>query len=70
MPTPAILAGRWPTQIKVQCRNEESFEATIRFQYIPRRGLTPVIDCPHCGRGYYLTVDGEWTSDRPLVILT
>lgn len=69
MPTPSMVAGRWPTKVKVQCRNEEPFEAVIKFQPIPDRGLIPYIDCPHCARGYYLEPNGEWTADRPLVIL-
>jgi len=69
MDSPSIGAGRWPTKVKVQCRNEAPFEAVIKFQHIPHKGLTPYIDCPHCGRSYYLDVDGEWTADRPLKIL-
>lgn len=68
-----IKAGVWRTTVKVQCRNEPPFEATIRFHPIPRRGsssiIDPIIDCPHCGRSYALASDGEWLSDRPLVIL-
>ena len=59
----------FPTTVKVQCRSEEPFNATIRFAYIPGKGLTPFIDCPHCGREYYLKDDGNWESDRPLVFL-
>ena len=69
-PLPAIVAGRWPTKVRVQCRNEAPFEAAIRFQQIPKRSLVPVIDCPHCGRGYILDPSGDWISDRPLVILS
>ena len=69
MTIPSMVAGRWPTKVKVQCRNEEPFEAVIRFQPVPRIGLIPTIDCPHCGRGYSLGPNGEWTADRPLVIL-
>ena len=64
-----LNAGSWPTKVLVKCRNEEPFQATIKFRLVPRKGLTPVIDCPNCGRGYSLTPDGEWVSDRPLVIL-
>ena len=69
MPVPSMVAGRWPTKVKVQCRSEELFEAVIKFQSNPNQGLTPHIDCPHCARGYYLEPSGEWVSDRPLVIL-
>lgn len=69
MTTPTMVAGRWPTKVKVQCRNEEPFEAVIMFHPIPNRGLVPHINCPHCGRGYYLEPNGEWVSDRPLKIL-
>jgi hypothetical protein len=69
MESPALKAGRWPTQVKVQCRNEEPFEAVIKFQPIPQVGLVPYIDCPHCCRGYYLNPKGEWMADRPLVVL-
>jgi len=37
----------------VQCRNEKPFLATIDFAY-PSVGIFERIDCPHCGRGYYL----------------
>ena len=69
MTVPSMAAGIWPTTIKVQCRNEPPFLAVIRFQNIPRKGLTPYINCHHCARGYYLEPSGEWISDRPLVIL-
>ena len=55
MASGAMVAGRWPTKVRVQCRNEEPFEAVIRFQHIPQHGVSPII--------------GEWVSDRPLVIL-
>ena len=69
MPSSAITAGRWPTRVTVQCRNEPPFEATIAFQSIPNRGLVPYINCPHCARGYFLEPNGEWVADRPLVFL-
>ena len=69
MTTPSMIAGRWPTKVKVQCRNEPPFEAAIQFQSTPGQKLSPHIDCPHCARSYYLDALGEWTSDRPLVIL-
>ena len=59
----------WPTKVQVQCRDETPFDATIEFHRIPRKGLVPIIDCPHCGRSYQLTPDGTWISDRPLKIL-
>ena len=69
MPIPSTVAGRWPTTVKVQCRNEDLFEAIIRFHPVPRIGLVPFINCPHCGREYSLGPTGEWTADRPLKIL-
>lgn len=69
MPTPTMLAGRWPTKVKVQCRSEAAFEATIKFLSAPQKGLVPSINCPWCGRRYFLQDSGEWISDRPLVIL-
>ena len=69
MKTKTEEAGYWPTKVKVQCRSEEPFEAVIKFQPIPNRGLVPYIDCPHCCRGYYLEPDGQWVADRPLKIL-
>jgi hypothetical protein len=27
------------------------------------------IDCPTCGRGYFLEEDGQWICDRPLTVL-
>ena len=69
MASSAIIAGRWPTKVRVQCRSEEPFEATIKFQHIPQVGLVPYIDCPHCGKAYYLSPSGEWKADRPLVVL-
>lgn len=69
MASGAMVAGRWPTKVRVQCRNEDPFEAVIRFQHIPNHGVSPIIDYPHCGRGYALAPSGEWVSDRPLVIL-
>lgn len=75
---PSQQAGVWPTTVKVQCRNEPVFEATIRFrqpmrlvatfgvQDLPSGPLTPTITCPHCARDYYLRSDGTWMSDRPL----
>lgn len=69
MPTPSMKAGSWPTKIQVQCRQEPPFYARIMFHQVPKRGLVPVINCPHCARGYFLNEEGEWVSDRPLVIL-
>jgi len=67
--TKAMQAGTWPTNIKVQCRNEPPFYAKIQFHPIPGKGLTPYINCVHCARGYFLEPSGEWIADRPLVIL-
>ena len=64
-----IDGKRWATKVKVQCRNEEPFEAVIAFRHTPKMGLRPFIDCPHCGRAYALMASGEWISDRPLAIL-
>lgn len=66
---PARTAGTWPTKVQVQCRYEPVFEAKIRFHPIPKRGLVPYIDCPNCGRRYFLNEEGEWFSDRPLTII-
>lgn len=52
----------------VQCRNEQPFRATIWFAGTPT-GIRARIDCPYCGRGYYLRPNGEWYADRPLVFL-
>jgi len=65
----APRAKVWQTDTEVQCRNETSFKAKIRFRYIPGKGLVPAIDCPNCGRCYHLQDDGAWFSDRELVIL-
>jgi len=69
MEMPCYKAGIWPTEIEVQCRSEDPFKAKIRFHPIKGRGLVPKITCPHCGRDYFLQPDGEWLSDRALVIL-
>lgn len=68
MATPTQLAGVWRTDTQCQCRNETPFMAVIKFHPIPHKGLIPHIDCPNCGRAYYLEASGQWVSDRPLVI--
>lgn len=67
---PWSRAGIWPTKVKVQCRNEQVFEAFITFRQMAK-GLVPVpkITCPWCARDYYLNEDGFWMSDRPLKII-
>ena len=68
-PKPNILAGIWPTDVMVQCRNEDPFRATIKFSPGIMEIPAPFISCPHCARDYSLNAEGEWYADRPLVIL-
>ena len=67
-------AGIWPTTVKVQCRNEPVFEATISFRHVVTGGgdglLVPQITCPHCARDYVLQPHGFWFSDRPLKVIS
>lgn len=57
----------------VRCRNEPTFRARpspyIERVWQDEKRVRLAINCPACGRMYFLNEKGEWYSDRPLVIL-
>lgn len=53
----------------VKCERDGTVFTVIPKDYPLPGNIDKLIDCPTCGRGYFLEPDGTWMSDRPLTFL-
>ena len=53
----------------VKCERDYTVFTVIPQDYPLPGSIDKVINCPTCGRGYFLEPDGTWMSDRPLTFL-